>query len=105
MGVGLILSIMATYFRDVYYLWGIFITAWMYFTPIFYPATQLPDFAMNIMKLNPLYQMLQCFREVVLYGTFPTWRRHAACIFFALLALNVGIQVFKKKQGDLILYL
>lgn len=104
-GVGLILSIMSTYFRDVIYLWGIFITAWMYFTPVFYPTTQLPEFAMNLMKLNPLYQMLQCFREIVLYGTFPTWRRHAACICFALLALSVGVHVFKKKQGNLILYL
>ena len=104
-GVGLVLSIMSTYFRDVIYLWGIFITAWMYFTPIFYPVTQLPEFAMNLMRLNPLYQMLQCFREIVIYGTFPTWRRHAACIFFAVMALSIGVYVFRKKQGNLILHL
>ena len=64
-GLGLLLSIMSTYFRDVYYLWGIFITAWMYFTPIFYPTAQLSGFAMSIMRWNPLYQMLQCCREIV----------------------------------------
>lgn len=104
-GVGLALSIMSTYFRDIYYLWGVFITAWMYFTPIFYPVSQLPDFAAALMRFNPLYQMLQCFREIVLYGTFPTWRRHMACIACAFLALRVGIAIFRKKQGNLILYL
>lgn len=104
-GLGLLLSIMSTYFRDVYYLWGIFITAWMYFTPIFYPTAQLSGFAMSIMRWNPLYQMLQCFREIVLYGVFPTWRRHLICILFAVGALCLGVYVFRKKQKNLILYL
>lgn len=104
-GVGLILSIMSTYFRDVIYLWGVFITAWMYFTPIFYPISQLPEFASNLMRFNPMYQMLQCFREIVLYGTFPSWQRHFACIICAVMSLGIGIYVFRKKQGDLILHL
>ncbi|GLB31863.1 hypothetical protein LAD12857_37860 [Lacrimispora amygdalina] len=104
-GVGLVLSIMSTYFRDVIYLWGVFITAWMYFTPIFYPISQLPEFASNLMRFNPMFQMLQCFREIVLYGTFPSWHRHVACIVCATVSLTIGIYVFRKKQGNLILHL
>ena len=58
-----------------------------------------------VMRWNPLYQMLQCFREIVLYGVFPTWRRHLICILFAVGALCLGVYVFRKKQKNLILYL
>ena len=101
-GLGLLLSIMSTYFRDVYYLWGIFITAWMYFTPIFYPTAQLSGFAMSIMRSLAI---IISGAISVLYGVFPTWRRHLICILFAVGALCLGVYVFRKKQKNLILYL
>jgi len=105
MGVGLILSIMATYFRDMLYLWGVLCTAWMYFTPIFYPVTQLPEYAKKLIVWNPLYHILKNFRTIILYGENPTWRNHIICFVFSTLSLLVGLVIFKKKQNNLILYI
>jgi len=50
LGVGLLLSTIAVYFPDVAEMYQIFLTAWMYLTPIFYPESILPE---NIAWLSP----------------------------------------------------
>lgn len=105
LGIGFVLSIMATYFRDMLHLWGVLITAWMYFTPVFYPVSQLPLYARKLMMFNPLYHILNNFRSVVLYGEIPSLRNNMICLAFALLSLSIGVLVFKKKQNKLILYI
>lgn len=104
-GVGLILSIMATYFRDVVHLWGVFIMAWMYLTPIFYPVTQLPHFARRLMAFNPMFHMVEVFRWIVLYGKMPSLKSHCICLIWALAVFCLGVYVFRRKQNNLILYL
>ena len=42
-GVGLILSVLNVYFRDLQYLVGIGLQLWFYATPIIYPITLVPD--------------------------------------------------------------
>ena len=42
-GVSLILSVMVVFFRDIQYLYGVLLTALNYLTPIFYPASMLPQ--------------------------------------------------------------
>lgn len=37
-GVGMALSALSVFFRDVCHLWGVVITAWTYATPLFYPV-------------------------------------------------------------------
>lgn len=54
-GLSLLLAAATVYFRDIAHFWGVFVLAWTYFTPIFYPVTILPSFAMKIMQLNPMY--------------------------------------------------
>lgn len=105
LGIGLVLSILATYFRDMLHLWGVLSTAWMYFTPVFYPISQLPEYARKLIMLNPLHHILDNFRSVVLYGRIPSLENNIICLVAALLSLSIGIFVFKKKQGKLILYI
>jgi ABC-type polysaccharide/polyol phosphate export permease len=104
-GVGILLSALLVFFRDLSYLWGVFLTAVSYLTPIFYPADILPQWSNPLMVFNPLYDYISMFRKLVLYGTWPTWQEHAICIGFALLALILGAWVFKRKQRDFILYI
>ena len=48
-GLGMALSALAVFFRDVCHLWSVVITAWTYATPLFYPIVVLPDWMMPIM--------------------------------------------------------
>ncbi len=42
-GLGLFLAQANVFIRDVNYLYAVFITGWMYLTPLFYPLTSLPE--------------------------------------------------------------
>jgi ABC-type polysaccharide/polyol phosphate export permease len=104
-GVGIMLSALLVFFRDLNYLWGVFMTALNYLTPIFYPVEILPEFVRNLIILNPLFDYINFFRKIVLYGKWPTIQEHAICIGFALFAIILGGLVFKNKQKNFILYI
>lgn len=104
MGIGMIMSALAVYFRDIVHLYGILTLAWMYATPIFYPVSILPEEFARYIRLNPMYHYLSFFRELVLNGTVPTADIWLNCILASLAAFIIGLLVFRKMQRGFILY-
>ena len=73
LGMGMFLAQASVFFRDVRYIYNVFLTAWMYATPIFYPVTMLPDkIRWIVTHLNPLYYYIEQFRVIVLERTVPS---------------------------------
>ena len=105
LGVSLILATMNTFFRDVGYLYGVFITVWMYLTPIIYPITILPGWMQSIVRINPLTHFVEYFRNVTIYGTLPTRGENLICLAYSLTFLVIGLLVFQKKQNKFIFYI
>jgi len=105
LGVAMLLSSMTVFFRDLLYLYGIFITLLMYLTPLFYPIEIIPERFRPFMGLNPMYQLIDYFRALTLHGTVPDLWSNMVCIGFALAALCCGTYVFMSKQDRYILYL
>lgn len=103
-GFGLILSVAATYFRDVLYLYGILIQAWTYLTPLFYPIEAVSESIQSIIRLNPMYHIITYFRDVVMYGTVPSLETNFICLGYSVAFLVVGILVFKKYQKNFLMY-
>ena len=104
-GIALVLSVVYVYFRDIRHIYSVFLTLWMYATPIFYTldslklATDHPT-VNTILHLNPLYHFVEYFRDIVLYGTVPGWKEHAVLIAYALGSFLIGGILFhflKKK--------
>ena len=86
-GLGLLLSALAVYFRDMMHLYSILTMGWMYATPLFYPITALPETLQKLLKLNPLYHYINLFRNLddVRQHSRP---QHLDCLhFFAPLPL------------------
>jgi ABC-type polysaccharide/polyol phosphate export permease len=104
-GVAMLLSAMAVFFRDLTYLYGILTLLLMYMTPIFYPATIIPNWLEPYYGLNPLYQFLTYFRNLALYGIIPGLWDNLVCIGFSLCAFCIGVYVFMTKQNKYILHL
>ena len=103
-GFGLILATVNTFFRDVGYLYNVFVTLWMYLTPIIYPITALPDWMQGIVRVNPLYHYVEYFRSVTLYNTLPSLNDNLICIAYSLIFLFLGVTVFQRKQNKFIFY-
>lgn len=104
-GLGLILATLNVFFRDVGHLYSVWITAWMYLTPIVYPMDILPEFMKSLLLFNPLYHFVEYFRDVMLYGVLPSMQTNLICIGFSVVFFIIGLIVFKKNQDKFILHI
>ena len=106
LGLGMFLAQAAVFFRDIQYIYNVFITVWMYLTPIFYPISILPDYVKNvIVNINPLYFYIDQFRTVVLEQQLAMMLSVAGGCIAAIIALILGIWSFLKTQDKFILYI
>lgn len=103
-GLGILLAALTVYFRDIAHFYGIFILAWTYLTPVFYPVEILNDTMMKFMQFNPMYHYISYMRELVLYGTFPSMTENLICILIGLGMVAIGLFVFYKKQDNFVLF-
>lgn len=103
LGVGLVLSALFVFFRDVQYLYGVFSTALMYFTPIFYTVDMMGDKAW-IFYLNPLYLYITYFRNVVISETIPSLEFHIYMLLYSLLFFVIGCAMYKKYNYKFLYY-
>lgn len=108
MGVGLFLSALSVFFRDVMHLWSVVITAWTYLTPLFWSTDMIalmPKAVQVIMYANPMYHYVAFMRDIFLYQTMPSGFTLFMCVVWALIALAIGYAVFRKGEHKFILYI
>lgn len=108
MGLGMMLSALAVFFRDVMHLWTVVITAWMYLTPIFWTTdyiSQMAHWIQVLVVVNPMYNYLQFMRDIFLFNTVPSALTFGLCVIWAVVALAVGYTVFHKTEHKFILYI
>lgn len=104
-GLSLLLSTASVFFRDVMHLWSVFLTAWTYATPLFYPQEILPEWMMKVEMFNPMFHFVNYIRNLLLYQQTPSLKLNCACAGFALLSLITGWLVFKANEHKFILFI
>ena len=104
-GIGLLLSCISVFLRDMFYIYGIILTIWNYFTPVFYSIDILPASLQTLFKFNPLYQFITSVRSIVLYGARPSITTLVILGLIGVGTLLIGAFVFKKKQDKFIYYI
>lgn len=109
LGVSLFISALTVFFRDMFYIYGVIITAWMYLTPLMYTIKVIQDshyskFLMPIMKLNPLYQYITFARTIILDGQIPSLHQNLICFAASMITLIIGALFFRSKQDKFIYY-
>ena len=104
LGVGLILSTLAVFFRDLEYLWGVALMLIMYTSAVFYNVNNLGlGKKAQIFKLNPLYDIILNFRNAVLYGKAFDMEALIISAIISFASLIVGVVLFYKQQDKFIL--
>lgn len=105
-GLGLILTTMNVFFRDIGHFYSIIMLVWMYLTPLFYPETLLIDNGMPfLLYFNPLYHNVSYFRMLILEGAIPGLLHNLQCFLPGAILLVLGVVVFKKHQDTFVLYI
>lgn len=84
-GIGLLLSSLNVFFRDIGNILNIVMLLWFWSLPIVYVEDILPAALREILPYIPAYSYIVAFREVFLYGRNPTvW------VWLNMLGLAVG---------------
>jgi lipopolysaccharide transport system permease protein len=71
MGLSWALASLGVYLRDVSQLIGVVMMAMMFLSPIFYPASALPEAYRHLLFLNPLTAVIEMTRDVLFWGRLP----------------------------------
>ena len=100
LGIGLTVSAGAVYFPDVLPTYEILLVVWMYLTPVIYPIDVLPEGIQNLLRINPLYHLIQPFRAILVEGRPPSVESLLMSGSFALAALFAGWWLFTRKARD-----
>lgn len=106
LGIALLASALTVYFRDLEYILGIIMMAWMYATPVMYPSsrvlnqlagTRYEQFA-NLWYLNPMTPMIDAYRDILFYKQVPKMNTLLLALGLGLFFVVVGYVVFRKLQ-------
>ena len=99
LGLGLIVSSLTTKYRDLTNFFGVFVSLWMYATPIVYPLSYVSNPTLHtIMLANPMTAVIETFK----YGAYGagefSWLALAYGFGCMLVLLLIGIAMFNRKQ-------
>ena len=72
-GMVWLLSSLGVFLRDLKQAMGIVTAALMFLAPIFYPIEQIPPRYRDLLFLNPLTEIVQASRDVLVWGRMPNW--------------------------------
>ncbi len=103
-GMGMILSALYVFFRDVQYLWTVFTQLLMYLSAIFYSIDSFSESVQRLFLINPVYTYIKYFRTIVIEQRVPSLEVNLLCALYALVAFGIGALIYKKKNHKFLYY-
>ncbi len=100
-GVGLLLSVLNVYFRDIQHLVGILLQMWFYATPIVYSVGQVPQRWRSLYELNPMVRFVEAYRDLLYDLRFPPLLDTIYLVTVAAGTLALGLFVFARLEPKL----
>lgn len=98
MGLMWLLASIGVFVRDIGQFIGLILTAMLFMSPIFYPASALPESVRSYLFLNPLTFIIEQTRAVILAGNLPDWTGLAIYYIMALFTAWMGLVWFEKTR-------
>ncbi|QQS69133.1 ABC transporter permease [Candidatus Saccharibacteria bacterium] len=104
---GFILSILYVRFRDIKYIWELLLQVAFYATPIIYPISKIPQKYHALISLNPIAQIIQDMRDVLVTNhTLTSWEilgkaKASLCIIAPVLLGVFAYLYFKRNIGKI----
>lgn len=103
-GIGMVLSALFIFFRDIDYLWRVFLQLLMYGSAIFYTIDRFPPKLQLVFAFNPVYRHIAYVREIVLANRIPSLETHFTLLGFALAILLLGMYMYKHYNTKFLYY-
>jgi ABC-type polysaccharide/polyol phosphate export permease len=98
-GIALVVSALYVFFHDIYEIYTVFLNAFIYLTPIFYPVEVLPKWLQHLEGYNPMFQFLSALRKPILSGAIPPAHDLISGAIMAVAVFVVGWLIFTRVEG------
>lgn len=98
MGLSWALASLGVFLRDVSQFIGVLVTTLMFLSPIFYPASALPENYRKIVYLSPLTFVIEATRDILYWGKLPNLTVLAIFWLIAGLIAWLGFAWFQKTR-------
>lgn len=113
MGVGMFLATLNVFFRDIENFYDVITLLLFYLVPIVYSVDKLgfqkDAWQVSVLKINPLYGIIEMFRAAVLHGNefraFFDLNQLYYTFAVAVVTFVIGFIVFYKNQDKFILHI
>jgi len=102
LGCGLILTSITAKYRDLSVMVGFLLQAWMYITPVVYPASAVAGQLRWVYMLNPVTPFMEVFRYGFLGVGTLSWSAMAVAAAETAVLLVLGLLLFKKTERTFI---
>lgn len=96
--IGLLLPIatLSVFYHDVYHALPIALTSLFYLSPVFYPASMVPESARLVYFVNPIAGLLTLYHEVLYRGHWPSLTLFGATAVQAVIVYAIGYAIFHR---------
>ena len=102
-GLAFILSVATIKNRDLNHIIPFLVNFGIWFTPVFYPVSKIPEQFENFLYLNPLASLIQLFRVTLFNEAFSMYMLLGILISF--LTFIIGFGAFKKAEDSIVDYI
>ncbi|MCU6496666.1 ABC transporter permease [Rugamonas sp. A1-17] len=101
-GLGMVLAVLNVFFRDVGQFFTIALQFWFWFTPVVYPVAALPAEVRAMLKWNPMAPVIGAYQDILVQHTLPDWGTLLPAVALAVLLCLLGMQLFRKRAGEMV---
>lgn len=101
-GLGVLLATINVFYRDIHQTVQIVLQFWFWLTPIVYVSTTLPEYALRIMRWNPMWPFINAYHAIFLEKTQPDWSTLIYPSILAAVWVWLGIFAFYRLQGEIV---
>ncbi|KZC25196.1 ABC transporter permease [Rhodanobacter thiooxydans] len=99
MGFAWFLASLGVYVRDIGQVTGIFTTALLFLSCVFYPLSSLPEKYQYLMKLNPLAYIIEGSRDTLIFGRIPDFSQWLVYFVISTIVAWLGFAWFQRTRG------
>lgn len=97
-GFAVLLSVINVYFRDMEHIMSIVVMVWFYVTPIIYSTELVPERFRFYFKLNPIFGLVESYRDILIYGQMPNIKYLLYVLCFSVILGFIALCVFDRGQ-------
>lgn len=101
-GVGLIMSVVTVFFRDLQYVILIVMQGLFFLTPIIYKHSALTGKIGWLVGLNPVVPFIELFRAPLYLGVLPGLDIIIQSVLLSLSAMIIGLLVFVRQEKKIV---